>query len=357
MTTQQAHPSATRTIDASVHPMPHNSNELAKFMPRAWRNNQLPDLRQQEYISSQSDYSAYASRDDGLPGSDVDRAVDWIFNQSGSDLAILLPLTRGMLPNNVLTSVICTATNEWVADTWMSADVRFRMSVRVNPGDPKRAVAEIRRWAGDDRVAQIAVPTQSMHPYGHDSYRPVWEAAAEAGLPVALHADGGSTVGFHVTPVGPLRYAVEYHAMFATAFAFHLASLINEGVLSDLPSLRFVIADGGADYLMPLAWRMDNDWRGTRFTMPWAVKPPSEYAKDHLRFCLHSAELPSEAIDADTWFSVGDVHDLIMFASNYPYSNSVTAAEIRQQIGDDISSKVMGGTAAEMYLKKSRSEI
>ena len=54
--------------------------------------------------------------------------------------------------------------NDWLLDRWLEPDTtnRFRGTIRVNPEDPKGAVAEIERLAAHPKLVQVGVPLQSQ---------------------------------------------------------------------------------------------------------------------------------------------------------------------------------------------------
>jgi len=306
-----------KLVDAAAHPVGATGDEIRRYMKEPWRSAYFPGPERYHYASPFGEYDdATVPSAGGLPGSDPALLVE----QLGVDAAarvVLLPLTRGLLPNTDLGSAVCAATNDWLAEQWLDTDDRFRGSIRVNPSDPDAAVAEIERWADDSRFVQVAVPLHSHHPYGQRGYFRIWEEAAKRRLPVAFHADGGAGVDFHPSAAGPLRYALEYNALLPFTAAYHLASLIAEGVLERLPDARFVFADGGLSALVPIVWRLDKDWRSTRVEVPWTTKLPSVYIREQVRFCLTRADLPRGRGDA-SWWSIAQADELLLYASNYP---------------------------------------
>ena len=111
--------------------------------------------------------------------------------------------------------------------------------------------------ADHPRVVQIGVPLQSRELYGKPQFWPLWEAAVDAGLPVAVHIEVGSGIGFTPTPSGNTRTYEQYVSFMALNYLYHLMNMIAEGVFERMPALKFVWADGAADLLTPFIWRMD----------------------------------------------------------------------------------------------------
>ena len=210
-----------------------------------------------------------------------------LFDEGGVDYAILNPLTRGNIADYLLNSRICAAVNDWLLDRWLEPDAtgRFLGTIRVNPEDVKGAVAEIERLADHPKMVQVGVPLQSREPYGKPMFEPIWEAAAAHGLPVAVHINGGNGVDHAPTFAGHAHTYPGYAAFMPLNSFVHLATLIIEGMFGRHPDLRFVFADGGYDILTPLMWRLDTFWMSMRDQTPWVDRYPSEYLRDHVRFC------------------------------------------------------------------------
>jgi predicted TIM-barrel fold metal-dependent hydrolase len=99
----------------------------------------------------------------------------------------------------------------------------------------------------------------------------------------------------------------------------HLATLIIEGTFGRVPALRFVFADGGYDILTPLIWRLDTFWMSMRDQTPWVDRYPSEYLRDHVRFCSSAFDGPTDAGQSERWLDFTDKADLLMYGSSYPH--------------------------------------
>ena len=88
---------------------------------------------------------------------------------------------------------------------WLEHDEfgdRFRGTIRVNPDDIAGALREIDKYKDHPRVVQIGVPLQSRELYGKPQFWPLWEAAVDAGLPVAVHIEVGAGHRLPAHPVG-----------------------------------------------------------------------------------------------------------------------------------------------------------
>ena len=339
-------------VDCAVHPSVRHRDELREYMQEPWRSRPFPGPERYFYPAPTGDFCTDASGAGGLPGSDPELVGRRLFTEMGVDCAVLLPLTRGLLADQDLASAICAATNEWMIETWLGKanfHGRFYGSIRVNPGDPEQARREIERWAGHPSIVQIAVPMQAHRPYGQRVYFPIWETAARHGLPVAVHADGGAGVDFWPSAAGYYSTFIEYRTLYPTNFAYHLASLIAEGVFERLERLTFVFADGAHHMVAPLIWRMDKDWRPTRRETPWTKRLPSTYLRAHVRFCADRFEMPHDQGTLDRWLEITGANETLLFASNYPSWDYFNPRDAFKSVTADVRKRILSDNARGLY--------
>jgi predicted TIM-barrel fold metal-dependent hydrolase len=351
---------ALRSIDTAVHPTFRSDAELREYLPRAYRDRPFPNSLRYLYspptgVAPYGTYAAEARQAAGTPGSDPELAARHLAAY-GSDEAILLPLARGVLPNLDLGTEICKATNTWLAERWLSAttEVRYHGSIRLNPLDVEGSIAELERWAGDDRMVQVSVPLEAQLPYGHRVYHRLWAAVAASGLPVAVRNDGYSGASFHPTPSGFPRHYAEFAALQQNNYVYHLTSLIAEGVFERLPALRWVFTDGGFDVMRPLMWRMDMDWPITRVETPWVPHLPSDYLRQHVRFVTSPLEGPPDEV-VDEWAEIWDAGSLLMYGSAYPMWMAAGTRDLLPAADAEVRNRVLRGTAEEFFALRPRS--
>jgi uncharacterized protein len=351
---------ASEILDCAVFPFPRHTDDLRSYMREPWRSKRYPSPFRGHYptpsgVPPFGEFRPDARSTNGdLAGSDPDlvwrHLSDW-----GIGRAILLPLTRGLMPELDFGTAICAATNDWLADIWLSKGKpagRFLGSIRVNPGDPEAAALEIERWAGHPGMVQIAVPLQVHRPYGQRNYSIIWETAVKYGLPVAVHSDGGMGIEYPPTDIGYPTYHIEFSSLNPLNCLWHLLSLIAEGVFERLPDLKFVFADGGHDFLMPITWKADSIWAPFQTETPWIARPPSDYVSGHVRFCTSRLEGPLEDESAMAeWLPMSQGSQLLMFGSHYPFWNSMAPRDVVPQLTGDDRQRVLCRNAADFYHK------
>lgn len=345
-------PPSCGVIDAAVHVRPRSQGELRVYLPRIWQSRRLPSGDGYYYPNPLGAHLQETYGDAGPPGSDPDLLHRHLIADGNAEQVVLHPLTLGLLPDIDLVTAICSATNEWLAETWLgryNTDGRYQGTIRVAPGDAAAAVAEIEKWAGHPHFVQIGVPTQSLQPYGKRAFWPVWEAAAAHGLPVAVHADVETGVEFAPTPAGYLHSFFGFSCLQPFTFVNHLASMMVEGVLDHLPSLRLVFADGGFDLLGPMMWRLDKDYRPMRVDMPWMKRLPSDYLAEQVRFVTDRMDGPIDADVASEWRSMVDADSLLVYGSNYPNWDFLHPGQVYPEADTAARERILRGNARELY--------
>jgi predicted TIM-barrel fold metal-dependent hydrolase len=204
-------------------------------------------------------------------------------------------------------------------DTWLTYDARLRGSLIVAPQDPEGAAAEIRRIGHRPEFVQILVSSGSYRPYGDPVYHPIWEAAAEMGLPIAAHLGGQGGKNYNPIGCGPTTFFWETHALLAETGMAHIGSLIAHGVFEKWPSLKFLLIECGVAWVAPILWRLDADFKALRKETPWVKRLPSEYFRDHIRVASQPLEQPPNQAHLHAVLEAIDAKHTLLFASDYPH--------------------------------------
>jgi predicted TIM-barrel fold metal-dependent hydrolase len=352
-------PSSARTplnsplIDASVHVFFGSNKDLRQnFLKEPFASRGFPDYEMNWYGAPGGEYAKDTKGPDRqYPGSDPDIAAQHLFTERGVDIAILHPMTRGIMPDRHLGTALAAAHNEMMVTRWLEHDVhgeRFRGTIRVNPDDIAGALREIDKYKDHPRVVQIGIPMQSRELYGKPQFWPLWDAAAEAGLPVAVHIEGGAGVQFAPTPSGKARTYEQYLGFMALNYIYHLMNMIAEGVFERTPTLKFVWADGAADMLTPFMWRMDCFGRPHLEQTPWAPKMPSDYLPGHVYFIQGALDGPGDTEFAGEWLNFTGKEDMVMFGSSYPHWQ-LNEPEIPSAFSTEQREKLLWRNAAKLY--------
>ena len=256
----------------------------------------------------------------------------------------------GLSPEPDYAAAVVAAENDVIAADWLSADPRFRASITISPADPEAAAREIHRWGSHPGFVQVLMASASRIPYGQRFYHPIYAAAAEHGLPIAIHP-GSEGVGISGAPGAggfPTTY-MEWHTGLVGSYIAHLISLVTEGVFVKFPTLKFVLIEGGVCWLPPLLWRLDKNWKALRMTTPWLEQPPSEIVFEHLRLTTQPIEEPDQPEHLRQMLGMFPAERMLMFSSDFPHWDGDTPDFAARPFPAALRPRVMAETARELY--------
>ena len=198
-----------------------------------------------------------------------------LLDEYDMDYAVLTPMQAQNFGQEApeLAAEMCRALNDWTREEWLDREPRLLGSICPPHEHPDLAVAEIERLAGDDRFVQVLLPGTLEQGLGNRRYWPILRAAAEAGLPVALHTGGNE---MHRGAGWP-SYYLEMHVWNGNTMAMQMLSMICSGVFEEIP--------GSADGLRRDRHRVGRRAvlvdgrrvarRSARATRPACSEPPS----------------------------------------------------------------------------------
>ena len=149
------HPDGATTpvIDASVHIFVQSNKDLRKnFMAEPYRSRGFPDYEMDWYGAPGGEYTKGSEGPDRqYPGSDPEIVGRHLFDERGVDVAILHPMTRGIMPDRHLGTAIAAGHNEMMVTRWLDDGAyrdRFRGTIRINPDDVTGVAARDREVQG-----------------------------------------------------------------------------------------------------------------------------------------------------------------------------------------------------------------
>ena len=342
-----------KLIDTDVHHAPDHK-EVLKRMPKALakRGWQMPSG---SGFSNPHSVNRPDARPPGggSPGSDSDHMLEHHFDRYGIDLGILQPggtLGIGTSADYRYAAAVATAYNDYMLDTWLAHDPRFRASLFVAGQWPEAAAKEVRRVGGEAGFVQVIMASATLIPLGHVNYWPIYEAAEEMGLPVAVHpGTEGRGISNPPSPAGWPSSYFEWHNDLSQNYMGQINSLVCEGVFQQFPGLTFVAIEGGYGWLPHLMWRMDKNWKALRELTPWLTDPPSEVIRRHVRVTTQPVEEPETAEQFRQLLTMCHADEVLMFSSDYPHWDGDDPVEAFPKLDPDLHERIMWKTAAELY--------
>ncbi len=291
----------------------------------------------------------------GEPASRIDLIQREVLDPYGVDIGLLtgdIGVTVSLMPNPYRAAEFARAHNDWQAECWLAREPRLRGSILVPAQDPLAAAAEIRRLADDPRFVSVLLVGGSERPYGEPRYLPIFEAATEAGMPVAIHS-GGEGMGLSQSSggAGLPSFYIEWHTLGSgCSIMSHLVSLICHGTFDRVPGLKVLMMEGGLAWLPGIMWRLDTNWRGLRAEVPWVTRRPSEVLREHVRFTTQPLE-HTDGNDQLLWSMLEAVGapDILCFASDHPHWDFDPPDQMIKRLPPEWREKVMHANAAELF--------
>lgn len=313
-------------IDCDIHPALRSPEQLRPYLSRRWWEHLTTFGRRPRHGFAQGvPYPKLvpdAARRDAYPatgpaGGDLDFMREQHLDPLNVRLGVLNLLNpNGGDQNQAFSAAICAATNDWLRDEWTRREPRLKAAISVAYEDGELARAEIERRASDPDFVQILLLSRTSEPLGKRRYWPIYRAAVESGLPVAIHVFGYS--GFPPTNVGWPSYYLEEGAAQPASLQASIASLIFEGVFETFPELKIIVIEAGFAWLPPLGWRLDRLWRRLRDEVPHVTRPPSERIRERIWISTQPMEeSPHPGEVAAVMEEIG--WDRLMYASDYPH--------------------------------------
>ncbi len=283
----------------------------------------------------------------------LDRVREQHLDAYGIDLGVLEPdeaAVFSLLPNPRLAARLCSAYNDWLLERWLQEEPRLRAVLVVPAQYPEAAAAEIRRVGARDEFVGVFLPGAARIPYGNPVYDPIWEAAAELGLPVVVHTHfEGVGIGPPVTAAGMPDTYIEYHTLCGSGMYGHFVSILANGVFERFPGARLAMVEGGLVPFLGLLWRLDTNWKACRSEVPWCKRPPSEYVWEHVRFATQPLESPEDPTLLAPAIQGLRPWDTLMYASDYPHWDFDEPEQTLRLLPDDWRDAVRWRNAADFY--------
>lgn len=357
-------------IDCDVHPnFRHGLSDLEPYLSPAFRRRvgvgQGEDWAKNVaashfslptnvmYINPAGAIRRDTASDGTTPASNPALVADQLLNKHRIDRAVLLCgniLGIGGLADPDLATAIANAYNEWLYENWLQADERFRGGLVIAPQDVSEAVATINRFASRRGFVQVHIAMNDQL-LGERSLRPIYEAAQEHQMPIAVHPnsiDGIFRTGPQMAGGTPTYYA-EWHAGITQIFQANVISLVCQGTFELFPDLKVVITEGGFAWVPDVMWRLDKNWKALRDELPWLKRAPSEYIVDHIRFTTQPMVEPKKRSHLEAMCDIISAERTLMFSTDYPHWDFDDPSRALRGLPENVRARVFAQNALEVY--------
>jgi predicted TIM-barrel fold metal-dependent hydrolase len=238
------------------------------------------------------------------------------------------------------------AWNEWAMDDFMAQQHRIFAPAIVPLVDVDDAVAELES-AAEQGFQAIFLPTSmpADKEWGFDLWEPLWAAADAANMVLAYHIGTGRE---NVVYRGPGGAVVNY--METTYPGMRVVThLVASGALDRHPSLKVLIAEGGAGWVPALGDRMDEAYRQHgMFVRPRLSRLPSEIVRQQV-YASFQHDISAVQIIEDTHYNN------VMWGDDYPHLEGTyghtqdTLHQLFDEVDPRIADRVLRGTFEELF--------
>ncbi|WP_172294668.1 amidohydrolase family protein [Pseudoruegeria sp. HB172150] len=336
-------------IDCDIHPRSPKLDDLMPHLDAYWRD-MLPerDIDRLELTTMPTSIGSWA-----LPGGtdgvqDAASLGKSLLDPTGVSAGIL-NLVNGVqaLYDPYMSTAICQATNRWLASDWLDRDPRLRAGLVIPFRNPEAAAEEINRYRDDKRFVQIIALAMGEAPLGRRDFWPIYRAAAEAGF--ALNIQPGSIYRASPTQSGYLSSLVEEQVHQTQGFASQIASLLAEGVFTEFPEMKTVLAGSGAGWLFGLSWRMAKDWRGARVEVPWIKDSPDDIIARQVRMTIRPLDAPPDPADGAELIDCIGSPDMLLYSSDYPRAHPDAPGTWPAEIPAEYAAQICKANALATY--------
>ena len=343
-------------IDTDLHPVPIHER-VAEYLDEPWRSRYLrgdhgaghPNLYNPNGVMKSDAVTEDGRRIERSPETMASHFLD-VYD---IDYAVMNPMEsmeHCVSPDAHYSAAALMAVNTHFVEDWLPVDERYLASIMVAFSNIELAVREIHRLGAQPRVVQVLMVSGSPFPLGHSYFHPIYEAAVEYDLPVAIHPglEGVGIAGSGGT-AGMVANYLEWHTLLATSYMTQLVSLVVEGVFEKFPTLKYVFVEGGVAWLPSMMWRLDKNWKALRSTTPWLTRRPSEIIEEHIALTTQPIEEPEDSKHFQQVLQMFDAERMLMFSSDYPHWDGDTPEFAMRHLDAGLRDAVMYRNALDVF--------
>lgn len=237
---------------------------IVKFLPDPYRDYKpvlgvFPPL---DHIHN-GNFSNRINTDERRAGPTAIGPVQWekFLDDLGLEATVLYP-TAGLAYGKVIDPewaiALARAYNDWLAETYVRRNPRFRGMALVPLQEPEAAVGELRRAVTELGMCGAMLPSNGLKTHlGAKDYWPLYEEANRLGCALAIHGGCHDNFGFDDLNVFAAAHALGHPAGIMISFA---AMLFN-GIFDRFPRMRVAFLEAGVAAYLTLLERCDESYR------------------------------------------------------------------------------------------------
>ncbi len=251
-----------------------------------------------------------------------------------------------------LSQAYTRAYNRWICE-FCSGQPRLIPTAHLSLSDPVAAAKELERAVGEGaRGGYVAPFTHDGRPLGHPSNDPVFAAAQDLGVPLALHPTfepqwtKGTRMGTWEN-VKQLRLLASVQASDGVRHQF--TTLFDYGVFDKFPKMKFLVLESGGGWIGYWLDRIDAVYSHTFIGQKVPLEhKPSDYFRERIWISCDPDERTIPSLAAR--FGV----ERFLWASDFPHADHTPEYvhdlnELVASFPEDQQSKFIGGNARKLF--------
>jgi predicted TIM-barrel fold metal-dependent hydrolase len=278
------------------------------------------------------------------------------------DYAVLFPTAGqriGRIVDRDYAVGAARAYNDWLAETYLGRDSRFKGIAIVPMHDADAALEELRHAYTELGMSAVLFPATGVHlNLGAKPYWSVYAEAARLGCPVVVHGGGHWDLGMDTMNVSTGANAIGHPMSLAIA----LAEMLFNNLFERFPGLRVAYLEGGPLWFLMALERFSRSYEaGTPINPRGELLrlPEGQTVADYLRALIQAGRLVVgiEGGETDLAYAIKVAGEqAFMFSSDFPHEVNIHTVkkEIRElwereEISQSAKQASLRGNAARFY--------
>ena len=249
-----------------------------------------------------------------------------------------------------LEAAVYEAYHRWMADYCAAFPSRLKGVIAIAARDVATSLAELRRCASENWPLAVFVYAPYQFPLDHPDLEPIWKAAADHDLAIALHT-------FTVMPPYAPGGLDSWDNLWLQRSAAHpwcgqrnMAAIIGAGIMDRYPNIRVGTLEAGHGWLPSWVGRLEEHTKLCPEALPRLQQTIRGYVTGGRYF--QSIEVSEgEAITQSVIDLLGP--DILMFGSDYPHGESWFPVSVETVLGwklkDEDKRKIFWDNAVKYY--------
>jgi uncharacterized protein len=326
------------------------------------RNGVFPLHSHIQFSLTRTPSGAFATAPDGRfqnPG-----PQGWIefMDQIGFEYAVLFPTAGQRIGRIVDRDYACGAArayNDWLAETYLRRDSRFKGIAILPMHDAEAALEELQRAYKELGICAVLFPATGVHlNLGAKPYWPVYAEAARLGCPVVVHGGGHWDLGMDTMNVSTGANAIGHPMSLAIA----LAEMLFNNLFDRFSGLRVAYLEGGPLWFLMALERFSRSYAaGTPINPRGELLhlPDGQTVGDYIRGLIRAGRIVVgiEGGEADLAYAISVAGaEAFMFSSDFPHEvnaetvqREIRELREREEISEQAKNAILRGNAARFY--------